>query len=162
MDEESNGSFVEVIYLLFLKGHTWPEFLFLYILIQITLSLNFKSNDYFDLGHTLAKNKDENITLAIAKPFLAIFILLLPTTLIIFYIFILAYIASLIVEHLPPILPTFNIGNMAINGEDFKMPKFSIRKMVFEGTILTSLIYLYCYAGLRNKELSDLKIIQNN
>jgi hypothetical protein len=37
------------------------------------------------------------------------------------------------------------------------MPAFNIKKMTLEGSYLSILIYFFCYAGRRNKELSDLK-----
>lgn len=157
MDEESNGSILTLIWLLFLKDHTWPEFLFLYFLIHIILSLKFKVEDYWGSGSQFIHNKEDSIPLLLAKPFFVLIGLALPVIGVMIYTLILAFFASFVIEHLPNFLPTFKVGHMTINGGDFKMPEFNIRKMIFEGSGLAMVIYFYCYAGLRNKELADLK-----
>ena len=157
MYEEVNGSIFHVIHLLFIKDHTWPEFLFLYFLVQIISNYNFKVNDFWDLSESLTNNKDATIFLLLFKPFFLLFSLLLPMLLVMLYVFILACIGSLIFEYLPNILPTFKVGYITVNGDSFIMPAFNIKKMTLEGSYLSILIYFFCYAGRRNKELSDLK-----
>ena len=162
MDEESNSGLVEVIYLLFLKDHSWPELLFLYIVIHLSLNSKFKLEEYFDIGENCIHDKKDGITLLLAKPFLVLLAMLFPIIFLLGYMFILTLIAKLILEELPSLLPTFNVGHMTINWESFKMLEFSIIKMMMEGSLLYFSTYIFCYSGARNKELAELKSKQAN
>lgn len=157
MDDEYNSGLPDLVYTLFFKGHTWPEYLFLYLVIQLALKSKFEASGWFDMCASYIRDKEDDISLILAKPFfitLTILGTLLATGV---FIFLLTIIASLAIEYIPSILPSFKIGHMTVNGDDFRMPEFSIRKMLFEGCLLFNLVYIYCYAGLRSKELDDLK-----
>lgn len=156
MDDENSGSIPGLVYVLFLKGHTWPELLFLYFLIHIVLSLNFqKRKDYWTLGASYIHDKSANITLAAFKPIFVLLALSFITLLSMLYVLILAFFASLIFEYLPYAIPTFKIGQMTITGDGFNALQFDIKKMVFEGTFIGLLVYFFCYSGIRNKGWSE-------
>jgi hypothetical protein len=150
--EEDGGASPLYIYLLVTDGgYSFPEYIFFYILVQVFLISKFKTQGYFDAGADMThSSKKTSFSGVIAKPFILsvyiFFILLffLP------YVFFSAFIYSIILEQVPRLVL------MLPSGQIYR-PIFGLKKIIVHGTILISLIYLYCYSGSRNVELSNLE-----
>lgn len=93
MYDENSGSIPGLVYVLFIKDHTWPELLFLYFLIHIVLSLNFqKREDYWTLGSSYIHDKSADFGLAAFKPIAVLLALAIITLLSMVYVLILAFL----------------------------------------------------------------------
>jgi len=157
---------VGIVHIVFIKGHSWPEYLFLYLLALIVLRLNYERKSHiwewergstiWDLPENFLPDKSDSILLAAFQPILA----LLALAVIVFgwwiCVYFAAFLAKAIFYYLPDIVPNFKIGEMNVSGESFQRPEFSVKKMALEGSILGLLIYFFSYAGVRHKELKDV------